>query len=328
MDYDQLFYRNRGIFSWEEQKRIRQGSILIVGCGGIGGAVATMLARSGVCRFILVEFDIYEPTNMNRQIACFTNTIGRNKAQVIKEHILRINPESEVEVYDKSLSHSEIAELIPRVDLVFPAADDFSFSIFVFRDARRLGKTALMVVPSGSWANVSMFPPDRPAPEDMEGLPKLGTYEELRETLETKKYRFGTYFYVPYGDWRIDYYRKFIEGRLPPTQICPVVWLSSSLGALEALKFFSGKWKPIASPKYWNITNGKIRIHRINRPSWQTFLVWQRKFMWRMFQTPFSPFQEQIQGVWWRLYYSRVKRCEKRRDQSSSEFTNISQGGS
>ena len=94
MEYDQLFYRNRGVFSKGEQQGIRQGRILIVGCGGIGGAVAIMLARSGVGRFLIVEPDRYEPTNMNRQIACFAHTIGRNKAQVVKEHIQRINPES------------------------------------------------------------------------------------------------------------------------------------------------------------------------------------------------------------------------------------------
>ncbi len=315
MDYDQLFYRNRGIFSEDEQERIQRGSILIVGCGGIGGMVAIMLARSGVGRFVLVEFDTYEPTNMNRQIACFGNTIGRNKAQVIKDDILRINPEADVEVYDKFLSHSEIAELIPRVDLVFPAADDFSFSIFVFRDARRLGKTALMVVPAGTWANVSIFPPDRPSAEDMEGLPKLASHEKLQKTLETRKYKFGTYFYVPFGDWRIDYDREFLEEGLPPTQICPVVWLSSSLGALEALKFYSGKWKLVASPRYWYITSKKIRIHRINGLCWQTLLVWQRRLMWWVFQTRFGPPLQQIQEAWWRRYYSWVKRREEQQAQ-------------
>ena len=328
MDYDQLFYGNRGVFSKDEQQRIRRSSILIVGCGGIGGMVAIMLARSGVGRFILVEFDNYEPTNMNRQIACFANTIGRNKAHVLREHILRINPEAEVEVHDKFLSHSEIAELIPRVDLVFPAADDFAFSIFVFRDARRLGKTALMVVPSGSWANVSLFPPDRPTPEDMEGLPKLASDEALRKTLETRKYKFGTYFYVSFGDWRIDYYRRFIEEGIAPAQICPVVWLSSSLGGLEALKFYTGKWKPVVSPNYWYITSKKICINRINGCSWQSALVWQRRLMWWGFQTPFGSSLERIQDVWWRLFYSRVRRREEQRGRSSSEFTQISQVGS
>ena len=313
MDYEGLFQRNYGIFSKDEQQRIRQASILIVGCGGIGGLVAIILARSGVSRFVLVEFDAYEPSNMNRQIACFVDTIGRNKAQVIKEHILRINPEAEVEAHEKLLNHSEIAKLMPQVDLVFPAADDFAFSIFVFQDARKLGKTALMVVPSGTWANVSIIPPDQPSPEDIEGLPKLSTYEDLRDTLRMRKYRFGTYFYIPVADWRIDYYRGFIEKRLSPTQICPTVWLSSSLGALEALKYFSGKWKPVASPKYWNITKEKSRINRVNVPCLQTLLVWQRKFMWWVFQTRFGPLQEKLQEVWWRLYYRWVKYREEHR---------------
>ncbi|HQP31124.1 MAG TPA: ThiF family adenylyltransferase, partial [Deltaproteobacteria bacterium] len=65
--YQELFARNYGIFSQAEQERLRQACILIVGCGGIGGTVAVMLARSGVGRFILVEFDDYSPSNMNRQ---------------------------------------------------------------------------------------------------------------------------------------------------------------------------------------------------------------------------------------------------------------------
>jgi hypothetical protein len=158
-----------------------------------------------------------------------------------------------------------------------------------------------------------VIPPDKPPPEDIEGVPKLATYEELRETLEIRKYKFGTYFYVPYADWRIDYYRRFIEEGLPLTQICPVVWLSSSIGALEALKFFSGKWKPVASPRYWNITRGKIRINRITGPSWQTFLVLQRRLIWWVFQTRFGSLQERIQAIWWRLYYSWVKGREERR---------------
>jgi hypothetical protein len=318
MDYEELFQRNYGIFSRDEQQRIRHASILIVGCGGIGGSVAIMLARSGVSRFVLIEFDRYEPTNMNRQIACFLDTVGRNKAQVIKEQILRINPEAEVEVHEDLLNHSEIAQLIPQVDLVFPAAHDFSFSIFVFRDARKLGKTALMVVPSGTWANVSIIPPDRPSPEDIEGIPKLATYEELRETAQIRKYKFWTYFYVPIADWRIDYYRGFMEEGLPLAQICPVVWLASSLGALEAMKFFSGKWKPVASPRYWSVTREKIRINRINGPSLQTLLVWQRRFMWWVFRSPFSPLQERLQAAWWRLYYPWVKRREQRRPQHSA----------
>lgn len=312
-NYKELFQRNYGIFSEREQEKIKNLRILIIGCGGIGATVAIMLARSGVSYFTLVEFDAYSPSNMNRQIGCFVNTLGRNKADVIKEDILRINPDATVTIYEKRLSHREIADLIIDVDMVFPAADDFAFSLFVFRDAKKLRKPALMVVPSGTWAHVSIIKPDRPSPEDIEGVPKLSTYEELRDTLAIRKYKFGTYFYVPIGDWRIDYYRAFIEEDVPPAQICPTVWLSSALGAFEVLKCATEKWEPVASPRYWNITRRSIRINRINGLSLHTLLVWQRKLMWQVFQTPLGRYQEKLQALWWNLYYSWMKRRERRR---------------
>ena len=117
--YEDLFARNYGIFSEARQERLRRASVLIVGCGGIGGTVAIILARSGVGRFVLVDFDRYEPTNMNRQIACFADTLGRNKALVIGEQIEKINPEAVIEIHDRLLDHTRIASLIPGVDIVF-----------------------------------------------------------------------------------------------------------------------------------------------------------------------------------------------------------------
>ena len=62
-----------------------------------------MLARTGIGHFVLYEYDTYSPTNMNRQIACFTDTLGVNKAVAIREMILRINPEAEVCAHQEAL---------------------------------------------------------------------------------------------------------------------------------------------------------------------------------------------------------------------------------
>jgi len=313
MNYEDLFSRNFSIFTQQEQEKIRCGRILIVGCGGIGGTVAIILARSGVEHFVLVDFDQYDRSNMNRQIGCFAETIGRNKAELIRDMILRINPRAEVKVYSEKLTHAQLASLMPDVDLVFPAADDLAFSVFVFRDARRLGKPALFILPSGAWANVSLIPPSGPIVENLQGVPKLGTYEELRQVLEVRRYKLGTYFYIPIAKWRMDYYRRFLEEGWRPTQICPIVWISSSLGALEILKWLSGKWPPVAAPRYWQVTSSQIKVHRMSWPSLQTLLVWQRLVMWKLFQTWFGPALEWMQGIWWNLYYRWVMAREKRR---------------
>lgn len=320
MTYEELFERNYGIFNRTEQERIRRSSVLIIGCGGIGAVVAVILARCGTGRFILVDFDGYSLSNMNRQICCFTDTIGRNKAHVVKEDILRINPEAEVIACDRLVPHDELEELMADVDTVFPAADDYAFSLIAFRSARKLGKPALMVVPSGTWAHVSLMMPRGPAPEDIEGVPKLSTYEEIRKTLEIRRYRLGTYFFVPLGDWRIEYYRRYVEEDAPPAQLCPTVWISSALGAFEIIKQVSGKWPPVAAPHYWHITARSIRIRRMNDLSLMSLLVWQRKIMWKLFQTPIGPIIETFQRAWWKHYQKLMKLVERRRAKQFEEL--------
>lgn len=310
--YQELFARNYGIFTEAEQERLRRACILIVGCGGIGGTVAVMLARSGVGRFILVEFDDYSASNMNRQVACFTDTLGRNKAEVLAGEIKRINPEAEVEVHGRRLSHAEIAGLIPKADIVFPAADDMAFSICVFRDCQRLDKPALFVVPAGTWANVSIIFPGGPDVEAINGVPRLPTYEALKEVFAIRRYKFGTFFYVPIADWRVEYYHDFIEKNLPPTQLCPVVWLCSSLGAMEVLKVVTGKWEPVATPRYWSINRDRIKIQRINGLSLQSFLVWQRRIMYQIFNSPFGFILSIFQWLWWPWFNWRHKRRQSR----------------
>jgi molybdopterin/thiamine biosynthesis adenylyltransferase len=314
MSYTELFKRNYGIFTEAEQERIRRSRILIIGCGGIGGTVANILARSGVEKFILVEFDSYEPTNANRQIGCFTDTYGRNKAEVVKEMILGINPDAQVETYCRKLDHEEIVPLIKKADIVFPAADDLSFSVFLFRDASRIGKPSLYIIPAGTWAHISLIMPGKPLPEDIEGSPKLTSYAEIKEVLKTRKYKYGTYHYVPFGNWNVDYYDRFLNNEVPPAQICPVVWIASSIGAFEVIKHLSGKWVPVASPRYYSVGRDNISIRKMNGLNIDTLLRWQRIVLWKVFQTPFAPVVEVGQLLWWKLFRLYFKARENRQD--------------
>ncbi|MFH1436423.1 MAG: ThiF family adenylyltransferase [Pseudomonadota bacterium] len=305
MNYDDLFDRNYGVLTREQQERLHGSDVLIVGCGGIGGTVAIILARSGVGRFTLVDPDTYEPTNMNRQIGCFKDTLGRNKAEVVREDILRINPEARVEAHGGELPFSEIERLAAPSDLVFPAADDYAYSIMVFRRARKLRKPALMIVPAGLWSIVTIIRPSGPTVEDIHGVPPVGTYRELKEIFETRKYKLATLFYTTLGGWRKEYYRDFIESGLPPAQICPVVWLASSAGALEAVKLLSGKEKPVAAPWYWLISKDGIRKQHIRRPGVYSLLVLQRKIFWKIFQSPLGGLSTRLQALWWDKWFNR-----------------------
>ncbi len=97
-EYKSLFERNYGVFSPDEQEKLRNANILIIGSGGIGGIVAISLARCGVENMTIYEFDSFQVSNLNRQICCNIDTLGQNKGVVTKEEILKINPQAKINI--------------------------------------------------------------------------------------------------------------------------------------------------------------------------------------------------------------------------------------
>lgn len=178
--YEQLFERNFGIFTPEEQKRIRDARVVIIGCGGIGGVVAVALARSGMGHFVLYDFDTFSPSNMNRQVTCFVDTIGCNKAESVRDAILKINPQIEVTVHTRALQPEEMDEAILQGDVFMPAADEWPLSIAALGRAKELGKPAIMAYPVGALARVSTFMPDSPYAAECLVMPYKTPYEGLK----------------------------------------------------------------------------------------------------------------------------------------------------
>ncbi len=309
MGYGDLFERNRGILTDEEQARLRSAHVLIVGCGGVGGTVATILARSGVGRFTLIDPDDYEPSNTNRQIGCFTDTLGRNKAEVVGELIGGINPETRVETIPGRVPLDEIDPYITAADLVFPAADDYPYSLMLFRRCRALGKPALLVVPAGYWATVTLIRPDGPSVERLHGVPPMETYEELQALLASFEGRLGEAFYTSMGGWRPEYFVDRVEGDVPMAQLCPAVWAASSLGALEVLKQLSGSARPVTTPRYWLLSRrGGVRLRHMAWPTAYNLLARWRPIAWWLLQGPLGRPLGAILRRGWRGFKRRAGR--------------------
>ncbi|MBQ0070726.1 MAG: tRNA threonylcarbamoyladenosine dehydratase [Spirochaetales bacterium] len=93
------FIRSELVIGRENQKKLRESSVIIFGVGGVGGYVVEALARSCVGRIDLVDNDTFNETNINRQILATWKTVGRVKVEVAKERILDINPEALVNTY-------------------------------------------------------------------------------------------------------------------------------------------------------------------------------------------------------------------------------------
>lgn len=261
MSYEEFFERNLGVFAPEEQQRIREVKVAIFGCGGIGGVVALVLARSGVGHFTLMDPECYEPSNVNRQIACFCDTIGTNKAVCVRENILKVNPKAEVTVHERALVASEIEEVAKLGDVIVPVMDEWPLSLTVLEVVRK-SKPAVMAYPVGALGRVSVFLAESPSVAECLAMPYGFGYEELKDYTMRPEARRLLQYYVTEGQWTEEWFEQWVQGKLPHAQICATVWITSSLAALEILKLVTGKWKPVVAPYYWHITPTNARIRK------------------------------------------------------------------
>ena len=103
---------------------VQNKTILVIGVGGVGGYVVESLARLGLKKLIIVDGDIIDITNINRQIIALHSTIGKSKVEVFKERILDINPSCDVTITNKFLKKEDIDILITNeIDYVVDACD-------------------------------------------------------------------------------------------------------------------------------------------------------------------------------------------------------------
>jgi len=103
-------------------KKLKESSVGIAGAGGLGSNAAVSLARSGIGRLIIVDFDKVEKTNLNRQYY-FTNQIGKVKVKALKDNIKKINPSVKVDVYNEKLEKGSMEKHFKDVNVIIEALD-------------------------------------------------------------------------------------------------------------------------------------------------------------------------------------------------------------
>jgi sulfur carrier protein ThiS adenylyltransferase len=101
---------------------LRQSSVGIAGAGGLGSNVAVSLARAGVGRLVIADFDEVEPSNLNRQ-QFFIDQVGERKVEALRDNLLAINPYSLYEVHDTRVTRRNAAMIFARVDILVEAFD-------------------------------------------------------------------------------------------------------------------------------------------------------------------------------------------------------------
>lgn len=109
----------------EGQKRLKAASVLLIGAGGLGSPLGLYLAAAGVGRIGIVDFDVVDFSNLQRQILHGTPDVGRPKLQSAKERLQAINPEVQIDLYETRLTSANALTILAPYDIVIDGTDNF-----------------------------------------------------------------------------------------------------------------------------------------------------------------------------------------------------------
>lgn len=125
-----MFKRLESLIGIDNINKIKSKRILVLGCGGVGGYVIEALIRSGIENITVVDKDVIDETNLNRQIIALHSTIGLKKVDVIKKRVLDINPSVKIETIDRNIEINDIDKLeLNKYDYIIDAIDDVKVKI-------------------------------------------------------------------------------------------------------------------------------------------------------------------------------------------------------
>ena len=122
------------------QKRLKAARVLLIGAGGLGSPLGLYLAAAGVGHLGIVDFDVVDFSNLQRQVLHTTHDIGRQKLESAKEHLSAINPEVEITTYETRLTAANALQLLEPFDIVIDGTDNFPTRYLVNDACVLLGK--------------------------------------------------------------------------------------------------------------------------------------------------------------------------------------------
>lgn len=131
-----MFERLITLIGEDNVNKLKKANVLIVGLGGVGGYALETLVRSGIYNLTIVDGDIVELSNLNRQIISKRDVIGRPKALVAQARTLEINPDVNLKVINEFISEDNFSLLnIDSFDYVIDACDDLNLKILLIKNA-------------------------------------------------------------------------------------------------------------------------------------------------------------------------------------------------
>ncbi len=244
--YDDAFSRNIGWVTRAEQQILRGKRVAIAGLGGVGGSHLLTLARLGIGRFSIADFDRFGLANFNRQAGAMMSTLDQPKAEVLTRMALDIDPEIDVRRFDEGMTRDNLDEFLGDVDLYVDGLDFFAFEArkAAFDACAARGIPAVTVAPIGMGAALLVFLPGRMSFE------QYFLWDGCDETERAVRFLVGLTPAFLHARYLVDPSAVDLAQRRGPStgmacQIC------SGIAGVEALKILLGRGRVLAAP--WGV---------------------------------------------------------------------------
>lgn len=161
-NYLNAFSRNIGWVTEEEQLSLQHKRIATAGAGGVGSEHIVTLARLGICKFQISDFDEYEEHNFNRQAGAFISTLNQPKVDVMERVIYDINPHAQVNSFPEGINEDNIDDFLKDVDVYIDSLDYFALHArkLVYRKCYEKNIPVVTAAPIGMGVALICFTPD------------------------------------------------------------------------------------------------------------------------------------------------------------------------
>jgi molybdopterin/thiamine biosynthesis adenylyltransferase len=238
-DYAVMTHRNAGFVTEAEQARLRATPVFVCGMGGMGGAAVQSLARAGMERLAIADMDVFEVSNLNRQVFADLQTVGKGKVEATVERLAAINPGLRPVTFGPEWT-GRLDEILAEHKVVVNGMDDLAAGIHLYRKAREHGATVIDAYTS-PLPSVTLVRPGDPRPEERLGFPTVGKRWDALSAADADacKMAEATYVMVHSSSAEhidLDFAAEMLAGKRSRPSFAPMVILTGNLMAYEAVK--------------------------------------------------------------------------------------------
>jgi molybdopterin/thiamine biosynthesis adenylyltransferase len=179
------FSRNQRLLSLEDQQKLHRASVAVIGLGGLGGAVTELLARLGVGNLTLIDGDVFDETNLNRQQLCTVSNLGISKAEVATTRVGQLNPATRVTSHALFLCQENGGQLLEKIDCAVDCLDTITDRFALEKICTGLNIPMVSAAIAGCSGQVTVIEPGKNSLKTIYGDPEKAPQRGVEASLGT-----------------------------------------------------------------------------------------------------------------------------------------------